>query len=135
MICPTDATRRPTITIVDDDGAVRNSLAFALRSEGFSVRDYARAEDALSDALVVRSNCFIVDYNLPKMNGLELISELRRRDIRTPAILITTGPNALVRRGAAAAQMTIIEKPLLGDTLFNEVRAALARRGPACGNA
>ena len=129
MNCAPQATARPTIAIVDDDGAVRSSLAFALRSEGYAVRDYAHAEEALKDADIAASNCFIVDYNLPKMNGLELVSELRRRDIMAPVILITTNPNPMVRRGAQAARTTIIEKPLLGERLFDAVHGALA--GPA----
>jgi len=128
MICEAHtASKKPLIAIVDDDFAVRNSLAFALRSEGFSVRAYECAEDALSDALVVRADCLIVDYKLPEMNGLDLLGELRRRHLTAPGMLITTGPNALVRRGAAAAHTIIIEKPLLGETLFQEIRAALKR--------
>ena len=60
------------------------------------------------------------------MNGLDLLAELRRRKVVTPAILITTHPSAAVRERAAATGIALIEKPLLGDALFQEIRAALA---------
>jgi two-component system response regulator FixJ len=62
------------------------------------------------------------------MNGLDLLSELRRRKVDLPAILITTHPTSAVRNRAAAAGVHVIEKPLLNDTLFHGIRAALAGR-------
>jgi FixJ family two-component response regulator len=59
------------------------------------------------------------------MNGLDLLTELRRRQVSAPAILITTHPSAAVRQRAAAAAMVLIEKPLLGEALFQEIHAAL----------
>jgi FixJ family two-component response regulator len=50
---------------------------------------------------------------------------LRKRKIDLPAILITTHPNATVRSRAASAGVPLIEKPLLNDTLFHGIRAAL----------
>ena len=69
--------------------------------------------------------CYIIDYKLPGMNGLDLLAELRRHDIAAPAILITTNPSPAVRARAAAAATVLVEKPLLGDALFQEIRAAL----------
>jgi two-component system, LuxR family, response regulator FixJ len=59
------------------------------------------------------------------MNGLDLLVELRRREVDLPAILITTHPSSEVRRRAALAGVTLIEKPLLSDTLFQAIRATL----------
>jgi FixJ family two-component response regulator len=61
---------------------------------------------------------------------LDLLSELRRRNIDLPAILITTHPNPAVRDRAALAGVPLIEKPLLNDTLFQDIRAALGRYAP-----
>ena len=62
------------------------------------------------------------------MNGL--LSELRRRNIDPPAILITTHPNPAARDRAALAGVPLIEKPLLNDTLFQGIRAAPGRYAP-----
>jgi two-component system response regulator FixJ len=114
-----------TVLIIDDDPAVRNSLKFALEVEGFAVRTYHAGGDLLGETEFPTDGCLVVDYKLPEMNGLDLLVELRRRNIGLPAILITTHPSSEVRRRAALAGATVIEKPLLNDTLFQGIRAAL----------
>lgn len=109
--------------VVDDDPAVRSSLAFSLETEGIAVCAYATAAELLAD--IPPAACFILDYKLPGMSGLDLLAELRRRHIVSPAILITTNPSAAVRKRAATSGIALIEKPLLGDALFQEVRSAL----------
>lgn len=114
--------------IIDDDPAVRNSLKFALEVEGFAVRAYPAAADLLGDGEFPADGCLVIDYKLPEMNGLDLVVELRNRKIDLPAILITTHPSAEVRRRAALAGVTLIEKPLLNDTLFQGIRGVLDGR-------
>jgi FixJ family two-component response regulator len=113
------------VLIVDDDPAVRNSLKFALEVEGFSVQVYPTGVDLLDEHDLPASGCLVTDYNLPGMNGLDLLDLLRERDIKMPAILITTHPSAVIRRRAASAGVPLIEKPLLNDTLFQCIRSAL----------
>ena len=62
------------------------------------------------------------------MTGLQVIDELRERQISVPVILITTHPGAAVRERALIAGISIVEKPLLGNTLIEHIRAAV---GPA----
>ena len=119
-----------TILIIGDDPAVRNSLKFALEVEGFAVRVYPTGGELLSEAHLPDNGCLVVDYKLPEMNGLDLLSELRRRNIGLPAILVTTHPNSAVRNRAALAGVPLIEKPLLNDTLFQGIRTALGRSAP-----
>jgi two-component system response regulator FixJ len=116
----------PVVVVVDDDSAIRNSLVFSLRMEGFSVLAYADGADLLEDAAVSAAGCLVIDYKLPGMNGLDLLAELRRRHVTAPAILITTHPSAAVRERASAACTALIEKPLLGDALFQEIRSVLS---------
>jgi two-component system, LuxR family, response regulator FixJ len=118
-----------TVLIVDDDPAVRSSLQFRLEIEGFSVRTYARAADLLDESAMPSVGCLVVDYHLPDMNGLDLLADLRRRNIKAPAILITTQPSASVRARAAVAGAVLIEKPLLNEALIEGIRAAI-RSGP-----
>jgi two-component system, LuxR family, response regulator FixJ len=118
------------VLIIDDDPAVRNSLKFALEVEGFCVRSYQTGAELLKDGDIPDDGCLVVDYKLPEMNGLDLLVELRRRNVDLPAILITTHPNAAVRDRAAKAGVPLIEKPLLNDTLFQGIRAALGRYAP-----
>ena len=115
----------PIVLIVDDDPAVRSSLQFYLEIEGFVVRTYACGADLLDDLDMPQTGCLVIDYRLPSMNGLDLLSELRRRRIELPAILVTTNPSLSMRAQTAAAGAVLIEKPLLNEALFDGIRAAM----------
>lgn len=115
------------IHLVEDDPDLRNALTFALEVEGFRVRTYANAEEILSENELSASGCLVLDYKLPSMTGLALLSKLRERGCYLDAILITTHPSAAVRDFAAVERVRLIEKPLLTDELFNAIREVLAR--------
>lgn len=124
--------RAPMILIVDDDPAVLNSLKFSLEVEGFSVRTYASGTELLRERDLPTEGCLVIDYKLSPKNGLELLDELRHRDVRLPAILITSHPSAALRRRAGAAGAALIEKPLLSEALFQGIHAALAAAPGHC---
>jgi len=113
-----DPTR---VLLVDDDPAVRGSLRFAFELEGFQVADFASAELVPTEG-AGQANCLVLDYRLPGMNGLQLLSLLRSRGSKAPAIIITSHPNRKVRDQIAAAHATLIEKPLLCDALTGAIR-------------
>lgn len=117
---------RPMILLVDDDAALRTALKFSLELEGFDVETYESAEALLLRDDVARKACMVVDLNLPGIDGLEAVRQMRLRGANLPALLITSHPRAAVRDGAAALGAAIVEKPLLGDQLMGEIRAALA---------
>ena len=112
------------VLVVDDDPAVLSSLEFALQTEGFSVTTYASGTDLLQVGQMPARGCFVIDYYLPGMNGLEIALALRARGIDLPIILITTHPPRTLRQSAAAEGIDIVEKPLLGNTLSETIRAA-----------
>ena len=110
------------VFVVDDDLAVLNSLKFALEIDGFLVRIFAAPEEILTTGEKLRDGCLVIDYNLPTMNGLVLLDRLRERGISIPAILITSNAGAALRRQAASAGVSIVEKPLLGGALTEAIR-------------
>lgn len=114
-----------TVVVVDDDPAVCSSLAFALGVDGFQVQTYGSGAELLAQERMPARGCVVIDYFLPGMNGLELAIALRRRQVSLPIILITTDPNRAVRESAAAQGIEIIEKPLLGNSLSESIRAAV----------
>jgi FixJ family two-component response regulator len=125
IIPPSVIPSKGTVLIVDDDPAVRGSLEFCLKIEGYNVRTYACGADLLDDPNVPVSGCLVIDYHLPDMTGLELLAELRRCKSNLPAILITSNPSNLVRARTITAGAVMIEKPLLTETLFEGIRTAM----------
>jgi two-component system response regulator FixJ len=113
----TPAVAAPTIVVIDDDAAVRNSLKFSLEIEGFTVCTYASPIDVLNGDGLPAVACLIVDQNMPGMSGLNLLAALRRRGDRTPAILVS---DEAADRGVA-----VVEKPFVGNALVDRIRAVI----------
>ena len=82
------------------------------------------AASLLDDADLPDHGCLVVDQRLPDIDGLQLIDTMRSRDVRLPAILITTHPTRALRRRAEAARIPIVEKPFITGTLFQQIGAA-----------
>jgi len=112
------------ILVVDDDSAVRNSLKFMIEVEGFEVNAYSSAQELLNEDSLPTDSCLVTDYHMPDMTGLELVAQLRDRQIPIPAILITANPTEILRNRAASAGISIIDKPLLGSRLMDAIRKA-----------
>ncbi len=115
----------PLVLIVDDDAAVRTSLAFSLELEGFRVCTFGTAEALLIGVLPGDNACLLLDERLPGVSGLDALGQLRGREVRLPALLMTSNPSPALRAAARAAAVPIIEKPLLGEALSLAIRAAL----------
>ena len=122
------AAKRQILVLVDDDSAVLASLKFALEMEGFSVEAYQHPADLLARAESRAIGCLILDYNLPGTNGLDLLAALRNKGISAPAIIITTNPSPWLRHRAQSGGVTIVEKPLLGNTLLDAIRSSLVNK-------
>jgi FixJ family two-component response regulator len=116
----------PLIVVIDDDPAVCNSLKFSLELEGFAVRLYSSGAEFLASGSLTECKCFVIDQRMPGMNGMEVISELRKRNVSAPAILIISQPNKVLSSRAAEAHIPIIEKPLLSNALVEKIREVSA---------
>jgi FixJ family two-component response regulator len=117
------AAERP-VFVIDDDPAILASLKFSLEIEGYSVHTYASAKALIADATRRKRGCLVLDYNLAEEDGLQVLAELRKRGVAMPAILITSNPGPRLRVRAAAASVSIVEKPLMGNTLIDAIRTA-----------
>lgn len=113
---------RPTLLIVDDDTEVLRALAFMADARGFAVESCKTVREALA---LARARpyfaCLIVDQMLGEDRGLDLLITLRSEGVEAPAVLMTTAPSGTLRGRAAAVGATVVEKPLLDETLFTEV--------------
>jgi len=116
-----------TVIVVDDDAAVRAALKFALEVEGFRVQLYDSSRAVLAADNLPLRGCLVVDYRMPAIDGLELVAELRRRNVALPAILISARVTRGLRDQAARAGLTrVLEKPLTDTALVENIRGALA---------
>jgi two-component system response regulator FixJ len=118
------------VVVIDDDPAVLGALKFALELEGFSVPAYGSGSELLAQADLPEVGCLVIDFKLPDMDGLRLLAALRNRAVRLPAVLITSNPSESLRRRAAAVDVPIVEKPLLGNALVDAIRTALSESAP-----
>lgn len=116
------------VLAVVDDQALRASLQFALEIEGFLVDVFASGEELLARDPFPQHACLVVDYTLPGVDGVEIAVTLRRRGVDCPTILMATDPPEHLRRRILTEKLTLVEKPLLGNTLADAIRSALDRR-------
>ena len=116
----TISSRGPVVAVIDDDAAVCDSTRFLLETYEFEVRTYLSGADFLRDNLDIA--CLIVDYQLPGLNGLEFVLELRTRGSLVPAIMITaTTDPAVERRAAELGVREVLQKPLSNHVLLRAV--------------
>lgn len=110
------------VLLVDDDEAIRGAVKFVFGLEGLAMETFASAEALTDSGDLASAGCLVIDQNLPGMSGIDLLLDLRRRQVSVPAVLITTHPRRDLRMRAEAAGIGIIEKPLLSDELQRSVR-------------
>jgi len=118
----------PLVHVVDDEPAIRDSLAMLLRSMGLASRAYASAQEFLEAWRAQGAECLVCDVRMPGMSGLELQEALSARNARLPVVLITGhGDVAMAVRAMKAGASDFIEKPFNDQVLLDAVNRALAR--------
>ncbi len=117
-----------SILLVDDDGPLRERLAFALRKRGFLVATAANVEEAIASAIVEVPSRAIVDLRMPGASGLSLIKELRRlhRGIRI-LILSAYGSISTAVDAMRLGADNFLQKPASVDEILLAFEGALPR--------
>jgi FixJ family two-component response regulator len=128
------ATSTPVVYVVDDDTDVLGSLRFLLETDGFDVRTFRSGAALLNGSTADEAACFVIDYKMPSMSGIDLASRLRKRHVDTPIILITGYPDENIQEKAAAAGIRdVLLKPHIEESLVNRIRGAIQESQPAGG--
>jgi two-component system, LuxR family, response regulator FixJ len=116
----------PTVFVVDDDRAMRDSLRWLLESVGLTVRTYPTAADFLCEYESSQPGCLVLDVRMPGMSGLDLQAELVRRGAGLPTIVVTGHAEVpMAVRAVKAGAVDFIEKPFSDQLLLDRVRQAL----------
>jgi len=122
------STADTVVHIVDDEEAVRNSLAFLLSGAGFAVRVHDSATAFLAIAPDIGNGCLITDLRMPDMDGVELLRRLRDIDAMLPAIVITGhGDVHMAVEAMKNGAIDFIEKPFSDDVLIESISRAASR--------
>ena len=122
------STADTVVHIVDDEEAVRNSLAFLLSGAGFAVRVHESATAFLAVAPNITNGCLITDLRMPDMDGVELLRRLRMSDAMLPAIVITGhGDVQMAVEAMKNGAIDFIEKPFSDTVMIESITRAASR--------
>ncbi|MCC6915022.1 MAG: response regulator transcription factor [Rhodospirillaceae bacterium] len=117
-----------TIGIIDDDAALRDSLALVLRFRDFDVVEFGSGEELLASPSLSRLDCMILDLRMGGMGGLEVVESCRARGITAPIIVVTAfGSIAAATRALKSGAFDFLEKPVLEDQMIRVLDDALSR--------
>ena len=118
----------PTIALVDDDQNILTSLSAALIDEGYNVDVYADGLEALDGILRKPVDLAILDIKMPRMVGMELLENLRRKN-DLPVIFLTSKDDEVDEvRGFRMGADDYIKKPFSQRLLIERINALLRRR-------
>ena len=120
---------KTVVHVVDDDAAMRDSMAFLLDVNGFEPRVYDSAAALLAESPIDALSCVVSDIRMPGMNGIELVLKLKSKGSACPVILVTGhGDVALAVEAMKAGAADFIEKPFDDAVLLGAIRSALDAR-------
>lgn len=124
----------PTVFVVDDDAAVRDSLSYMIEAAGLNVEAFACAEDFLASYRSPRSGCLVLDMRMPGMNGIALQKQLLARNVDISIIFITAHASvATAVHAMRAGAVDFITKPFSEELLLDRITHCIeqARRRQA----
>ena len=119
-----------TILAVDDSASIRQAVMIALKSAGHAVCEAVHGVDGLKKAAGAAFDLIITDLNMPEMDGMTMIRELRKKPnyAGVPILFLTTESDANLKNQAKAAGATgWITKPFAADQLAKIVAKVLAK--------
>lgn len=122
----TPAHQEPAVFIVDDDDAVRESLAFLMKSVGLKAESFPSAQAFLDSYNPNRAGCLVLDIRMPGMSGLELQDKLKQMGSILPIIFITGhGDVPMAVKAIKAGAADFVQKPFRDQELIDRIREVL----------
>jgi len=130
----------PTVFIVDDDAAVRDSIAELVASVGLRVEEYGSATAFLDAFRPERPGCLVLDVRMPEMSGLALQRRLDALGAEIPVIVLTGhGDVQMAVEAMKAGAVDFLQKPYREQALLDAINTAVSadaarRRSSAAAN-
>ena len=127
---PTDqagtAANNRYVFVIDDDPAVRQSVAALVKSHGLAVQLFASGEEFLANYNTSQRGCIVSDVRMTGMSGIDLQAELKRRQINLPVIIITGYADVpMAVQAMHHGAITFLEKPCADKELWQNIELAL----------
>src|SRR5438876_856429 len=123
------------ILVTEDEPRILSFLARGLEAEGFSVDSAADGEEALRRVGAAHYDLVVLDLLLPNVNGLTVLSELRRAQPELPVVILSARADLATKlRGFALGANDYVPKPFSLDELIARIRAHLRRGMPGDAN-
>lgn len=117
------------VYIVDDDTAVVNALAMLVEVMGWPVQAYSSSATFLSSLQPSAKGCLLLDYQMPEYDGLAVLSELKKRNIQLPTVMITAhNDDPKLTLAALPGLVKIIAKPITEDDLLCSLQSLMTSR-------
>jgi two-component system response regulator FixJ len=121
-----NATTAPLIQLVDDDEAVRESLALLIGTVGLRVMPWAHPQAFLDGFDREAIGAIVLDVRMPGLSGLQLLERLIAQGVDQPVILLTGhGTVAMCRQAFKAGAAEFLEKPVDDQALLDALQAAV----------
>ena len=118
--------QKPTIYVVDDDEAMRDSMTWLLEGEGYRIACFDSGESYLAAWSPAMRGCLVLDVRMPEMSGLELQEKLDALGSRLPIIFVTGHGDVPMAVGALQrGACDFIEKPFHNADLLSRIERAL----------
>jgi two-component system, LuxR family, response regulator FixJ len=115
----------PTVYLIDDDAAVRDSVALLLQTAHIATRVYSNAEAFLKDYQPTLEGCLLLDIRMPEMSGPDLQLELKRRGSMIPVIYLSAfGDVPTTVQAIKNGAVDVLTKPVHPQTLLDNVQEA-----------
>jgi FixJ family two-component response regulator len=119
-------SKEALICIVDDDESVREAMKSLMKSLGFNAEVFGSAEEFLASDFSSRTDCLIVDMQMPGLTGLSLYERLVASGNHIPTILITAYPDDRTRaRAQHAGILSYLSKPFKENDLLAIIRTVV----------
>jgi FixJ family two-component response regulator len=121
-----NTTSTGSVFIVDDDDSVRRGLSRLMRSAGLASQEFSSAEEFLADVESAHDGCILLDITMPRLSGLQLQGELRRRAIHLPVIAVSAHDDADTRNLARhLGARFFFRKPVDAQALLDAIHWVL----------
>jgi DNA-binding response OmpR family regulator len=116
------------VLYLEDDALFGETLVDLLEDEGYEVSHFLNGQDALDATFESKFDLYLLDINVPLIDGVSLLSDLRKADDSTPAIFLTSHKDKeMLERGFASGADDYIKKPFDNDELLWRLAALLKR--------